>query len=390
MINNIPFHRSTINSPINDIFEESINNSWLTTGPKVKEFEDLLSHYLESKHVICLNSCTAALHLGLAAINLKKSDKFIAPSYTFVASIEAGEYLNATPILVDSCPNTFNIDLNQVESILKKDKKSTIKSIIPVHFAGQAVDLKEIYYFADKYGVFILEDAAHSLETVSNVGKVGNTNYATAFSFYANKNITTAGEGGALATNDDVIADKVKKLSLHGMDKDGWKRFRNDGKWGYDVSMLGYKYNMTDISASYGLDQFKKINEWHDKRCFIANFYSQKIGSIEGIKLPKFLMGEKHAWHLFIIQILPEFWKINRNQIIEKLNKLKIGTSVHYIPVHMHSYYKSKYNFKDSDFPNSKILSETVISLPIYPDLKLEELNYIVEMFKILWIDFKK
>ena len=262
----IPFHKPIISSDLQDFLYESLNSGWLTTGPKVNEFEKELSRILHSKYIIALNSCTAALHLGLASQNFEKNDKFIVPTYTFVASVEAGEYLDLIPVLVDSDINSFNLDLNIVEDLLKKDLNHSIKAIVPVHFAGLAVDLKEVYYLADKFNLFVMEDAAHSLESNSNVGKVGDTNYATAFSFYANKNLTTGGEGGILSTNNKKIAQKVRKLSLHGMNKDGWNRFSSNGKWGYDVSELGYKYNMTDISASFGLNQLIFLDEWSIKR----------------------------------------------------------------------------------------------------------------------------
>ena len=193
-----------------------------TTGPQVKLFEEKLSELVHSKYVIAVNSCTAGLHLSMAAKRFKKGDKFIAPTYTFVASVEIGEYLDMFPVLVD-CDENFNLDLNQVEDCLKND--SEIKAIVPVHFAGKPVDMHKVYELASKFNVFVLEDAAHALETYSNIGKVGNTDHATAFS-YANKNLTTGGEGGAVATNDRTLAEKIRKLSLHGMSKDGWKRFK--------------------------------------------------------------------------------------------------------------------------------------------------------------------
>ena len=227
----IPFHKPIFPEDLNPIIKESIDSGWVTTGPKVEEFEKQFSEYLYAEHVIAVNSGTAALHLALAAKGIGIGDKFVVPTYTFVASVEVGEYLGAEPVLVDSDPDTFNLDLNQVEGILSEEKSRNIKAIIPVHFGGQAVNMIRVNELAEKYDLFVLEDAAHAVETVSNTGKVGNTNHAAAFSFYANKNITTGGEGGALATNDEQLAEKVRKLSLHGMSKDGWKRFEIGGKW---------------------------------------------------------------------------------------------------------------------------------------------------------------
>jgi dTDP-4-amino-4,6-dideoxygalactose transaminase len=386
----IPFHKPIFPKDLNPIIKESTDSGWVTTGPKVKEFEKQLSEYLNVKHVIAVNSCTAALHISLAAKGIGAGDKFIAPTYTFVASVEVGEYLGAIPLLVDSYPETFNLDLDQVEKLLHKDKKREIKAIIPVHFAGQAVDMVRINELSEKYNLFVVEDAAHALETISNSGKVGNTNHAAAFSFYANKNITTGGEGGAIATNDAVLADKVRKLSLHGMSKDGWKRFESGGKWSYDVSELGYKYNMTDIAASFGLEQMTHIVDWHKRRFEIANLYYNGLSEIEGLILPKHTSGEVHAWHLYVIQIIPEMWKISRNELIEKINKKGVGTSVHYIPVHMHSYYVNKYGFNPTDFPIAKQLSETVITLPLYPKMTNKQVDYVISILNGLWLKYKK
>ena len=237
----IPFHKPIFPEDLNPIIKGSTDSGWVTTGPKVKEFESKLSKYLNAEYVVALNSGTAALHVALAAHGICPGDKFIVPTFTFVASVEVGEYLGAEPIFVDSNPDTFNLDVKQVEQELVNDRKGKIKAIIPVHFGGQAVFIERLLALASQYNVFVLEDAAHAFETVSNIGKVGDTSHAVAFSFYANKNITTGGEGGALATNDKNLADKIRKLSLHGMDKDGWKRFSIGGKWAYDISELGYK-----------------------------------------------------------------------------------------------------------------------------------------------------
>ena len=378
----IPFHRQSLPKSIDEIITDSIKKGWLTTGPVVKSFEDILKNYFESENVILVNSCTAALHLAIAAKGFKKTDRFIAPTYTFVATVEAGEYLDMNPVLIDS-DNDYNLDLNQVEDRLINDSK--IKCILPVHFGGRPVDMIELNFLSDKYGAIIIEDAAHALETVSNTGKVGSTNNAACFSFYANKNITTFGEGGAISTNDSKYAKQIRKLSLHGMSRDGWKRFAKGGKWRYDVSDLGYKYNLTDIAAAFGIWQLKYVDDWLKKRKSIVEFYMGKLKNISGLSFPSVPKNVIHANHLFVISIKPEKWKINREQIINKLNKRGIGTSVHYIPIHMHSYYKSKYGYKESDYPNSKKLFERAITLPLYPSLKKNELSFITDTLLDLW-----
>ena len=383
---NIPFHKPITPKDLNQIYTESMKNGWLTTGPEVRKFESKLQNILKAEHVIAVNSCTAALHLALRSKGFNKNDKFIAPTYTFVATVEVGEYLGMDCILIDSSENDFNMDLNQIEDKLINDSK--IKVIIPVHFAGDPVDMNEMMYLAEKYGIFILEDAAHALEAISNVGKVGNTNHAAAFSFYANKNITTGGEGGALATNDKILAEKARKLSLHGMSKDGWKRFKKGASWKYDVSDLGYKYNMTDVSASFGLMQLKRLNEWYERRVCIINKYIKGFENIEGLIVPLFKI-DRHACHLFIIRVIAKYWSISRDVLIEKINEYHIGTSVHYIPVHMHSYYYKKYGYISGDFPNAKKFSEQVITMPLYPALTDDDVNYIIDTLQSLWIKYK-
>ena len=386
----VDYHKAIISKDIHEILDESVNSGWLTTGPKVKKYEAELAQYFEVEHVVAVNSCTAALHLSLAALNFPRASKFIAPTYTFVASVEVGEYLGMIPVLVDCKADTFNMDLDEVERVLLSDVKKDIKVIIPVHFAGQTVDMERINAIAMKYDLFVLEDCAHATESVSNIGKTGSTNSAACFSFYANKNVTTGGEGGAVATNSKNLADKIRLLSLHGMSKDGWKRFEIGGAWAYNVSELGYKCNMTDISASFGLDQLPHIGEWQKRRINIAKAYEQGIGGVEGIKTPKHIDGIVHAWHLYVITIIPELWKIGRDKIIDLINQKEIGTSVHYIPIHMHSYYSIKYGYKPQDFPVAMHLSENVISLPIYPRMTDPQISYVITTLTNIWEQNKK
>jgi dTDP-4-amino-4,6-dideoxygalactose transaminase len=383
---NIPFHKPFLPKNISKIFGNSIKNGWLTTGSVVNNFESDLKDYTNYENIIAVNSCTAALHLALSSKGFGLGDKFIAPTYTFVASVEVGEYLSMQPVLVDCNDYNFNLDLNIVEDLLAKDK--SIKVIIPVHFAGEPVSRKELNFLSEKYNIFILEDAAHALESSSLSNTPKNINSAVAYSFYANKNITTGGEGGALATMDNTLAEKVRKLSLHGMSKDGWKRFKDSTKWGYDVSELGYKYNMTDISASFGLNQLSNINEWRKQRLKLVNIYSSQLESISGIIIPK-TKSINHSWHLYIIQIKNEMWKISRNDIILKLNDAGVGTSVHYIPVHMHSYYKNKYGFIDAQYPNSYKYYQSVITLPLYPLLTEEQVLFVSNVLQSLWMKYK-
>ena len=382
----IPFHRPNLPENYNTLFPESVLKGWLTTGGVVNEFEEGLSKILEADYVVAVNSCTAALHLALAAIGFGKNDRFIAPTLTFVSTVECGEYLGMQPYLVDCAKNSFLMDLNLVEDIIKKD--DSVKAIIPVHYAGEAVSLASLKEIADKYGVYILEDAAHALETSSGGIKIGNTNHAAAFSFYANKNLTTGGEGGAIATNDYNLARKIKKIALHGITKDGWNRFKSNGNWEYDITELGFKYNMTDVSASFGIWQLDKLKSWELKRAKIFSKYAEGLRHLDGVILPKY--NDEHSKHLFVIKLLLDKWQISRNSFIKEMNKRGIGIAVHYKPVHQLYYYKNKYNFCFEDFPHANSLYQSILSLPVYPKLSSDEIDYIVDSICVISELFSK
>jgi len=381
---NIPFHRPNIPRNLDKINTDSIKSGWLTTGSQVLKFEKELSNYLLYKHVVALNSCTAGLHLALAAKEFNKGDKFLAPVLTFVSTIECGEYLGMSPVLLDCKKNGFLIDLNFIEDKIKKDSK--IKAIIPMHYGGELNDMENIISIAERYGLFVLEDAAHAFENSINNKKEDYLDHAVTFSFYANKNITSAGEGGALATSNKQLAQKIKKLSLHGITKDGWNRYKNFGKWEYDITELGYKYNMTDISASFALWQWQFLKKWHSSRKDIVNRYSRGLKNVEGIILPS--INQTHAMHLYVIKLNLRLWKISRNDFIEKLNKKGIGLAVHYKPIHHLTYYKKMYKLKNDDYPRANDLFNSIVSLPIYPLLRGYEVDYIVGEIKELFTKY--
>ena len=370
----IPFHIPNFPENIEEIFSESVHSGWLTTGSQVHKLEEKLAKYLDVKYVVAVNSCTAALHLALAAKGFGLNDKFIIPTLTFASTIECGEYLGMEPVLVDSSEDGFLIDLNQIEDLIKNDQ--SIKAIIPMHYGGEPVDLENIMQIATKYNLFVLQDAAHALETEHNGLKIGNTDHAAAFSFYANKNMTTGGEGGAVSTNDERLAKKIKKLSLHGITKDGWNRFKKDGNWEYDIVEMGYKYNLTDYAACFGLWQMNRIEKWQLRRDEIVKKYINGLNHIDSILLPKVKKG--HSKHLFVIRLDLDKWSIPRNIFIEKMNKKGIGLAVHYKPLHQLSYYKNKYQFKIDNFQNANLLYESIISLPIYPKLSDSSLDQII------------
>ena len=381
---NIPFHRANIPRNLDKINTDSIKSGWLTTGSQVLRFEKKLSNYLCYKHVVALNSCTAGLHLALAAKEFSKGDKFFAPVLTFVSTIECGEYLGMSPVLIDCKRDGFLMDLNFIEDQIKRDPK--IKVIIPMHYGGELNDMGNIISIAEKYGLFVLEDAAHAVENSLNCKKEEYLNHAVAFSFYANKNITSAGEGGALATSNKKLAYKIKKLSLHGITKDGWNRYKKFGKWEYDITELGFKYNMTDVSASFALWQWQFLKKWQSARRDIVNRYSKGLKGVKGITLPT--VDQKHAMHLYVIRLNLNLWQISRNEFIDKLNKKGIGLAVHYKPIHKLTFYKKMYKLKNDDYPRANELFDSIVSLPIYPLLSDKEVDYIIDCIKELFIKY--
>ena len=382
----IPFHKPNLPHSFDEIFSDSIRSGWLTTGSQVMEFEKRIAQYLDVEHVIGVNSCTAALHLALAAKGFGPGQKFIVPTLTFASTIECGEYLGMEPIVVDSDQNGYLIDLNRVEDIVRKD--NAVRAIIPVHYAGEPVNLRYMMELAEKYDLFILQDAAHALETNCGGIKIGNTDHAAAFSFYANKNLTTGGEGGALSTNDSDLAERIRKLSLHGITKDGWDRYKANGHWEYDIVELGYKYNLTDFAACFGLWQFNQIDDWQKRRGEIVKQYTNGLSSIDGIILPNKFKG--HSKHLFVIQLDLERWSISRDDFIKKMNERGIGLAVHYKPLHQLSFYQRKYDFNNDCFPRADSLFQSIISLPIYPNLTNESLNYIIDSISDLYSTYTK
>jgi perosamine synthetase len=364
---NILFHKTHTTDDELDMVAQTIKSGWLTMGPKVIEFENEFKNYISSKEAIMLNSATSALHLALKAIGLKEGDEVIIPTNTFVATAEVVTYFNAIPVLCDIEYSTHNIDVNKIEALITKKTKA----IIPVHFGGQACDMDEIYTIAKKYNLKIIEDAAHALPSLYKGELIGNLKSdITCFSFYATKTLST-GEGGMATTNNTIYAKNITVNRLHGISKDVWDRY-NGGGWEYDIIDNGNKYNSTDINASLGLSQLSKLEWMRDKRENIAKKYDEafKKNKIEHIFIKK---DRVTSYHLYVIKVL------NRDELYKKLKEKGIGTSVHFIPIHNHTYYKDRYNFNNKDYPIANDVFSKSLSLPIYPDLKDNDVNYIIE-----------
>jgi dTDP-4-amino-4,6-dideoxygalactose transaminase len=381
----IPFHKPYItDDEINEVVD-SLKSGWLTMGPKTVRFEEEFGNYTGAKHSIAVNSCTAALHLALKAINLKAGDEVIIPSMTFTATGEVVCYFDAKPVLVDVERETHNIDLSAIE----KAVTSGTRAIIPVHFAGQPCDMEEIMRIAEKYHLNVIEDAAHSLPASYRNMKIGTIGDITCFSFYATKTLAT-GEGGMVSTGDDEWAERIKILRLHGISKDAWKRYSSEGSWYYEVIEAGYKYNMTDIQAALGLAQLRKLEQMLEMRKKIAQRYSQAFKTFAAIEIPTIKPDRESAWHLYVIKLNPGALTIDRNRFITELKEKGVGASVHFVPLHRHPFYRDTFGYNAEDFPISEWLYERTVSLPIYPGMTDRDLDFVIESVSDVCRKFKR
>ena len=356
---------------------DTLNSDWITTGPKTHKFEELFREYIGCKHAIALNSCTAGLHLSLIAFEISEGDEVITTPFTFTATVNVIIHQGAKPVFVDIERDTYNIDPEKVENVIS-DKT---KAIIPVHYAGHPCEMDKIIKIAREYNLIVIEDAAHALGASYKGKKIGNIGDVTSFSFYATKNITT-GEGGMVTTNNNEIAEKIRLYRLHGISKDAWKRYSSEGSWYYEVIYPGYKYNMTDIQAAIGIHQLKKLKQMQKRREEIAKMYNEVFEDLPEIITPTVRKHVCHAWHLYPILLNTKLLRIGRNKFIEALKAENIGVSVHFIPIHLHTYYRNRFGFKKGDFPNAEYVYEREISLPIYPKMTDKDVEDVINAVK--------
>jgi len=373
----IPLTKPTIEEDEIKEVIKVLKSGWLTTGPKVAEFEENMQKYLGCKKAVGLTSCTGGLHIALAALGIKHGDEVIVPTYTFAASAHVVAWLGARPVLVDVEKDTFNIDPKKIEDAIT-DKT---KAIIPVHFAGHSCDIDKIMAIAEKHNLYVIEDAAHAIGTDYKGKKIGNFGNATAFSFYAIKTITTA-EGGMVVTNDKELGKKLKRYSYFGVDKDAFNRYADKANWYYEIIELGYKYNMDNIQGALGVEQLKKLESFIEKRRKLANLYSDLLKGVSGIITPAEKEYTRHSYHLYPILLDIDSISMSRDEFIDKLKEYKVGASVHFIPLHLHPYYQKTYGYKKGDFPTAEYLFYREVSLPLYPRMNEEDVRYVVESIK--------
>lgn len=370
----LPFHRALIEEEELRAVADVLRSGWLSTGPRVKEFEVAFARYTGARHAVAVNSCTAALHLALAAIGISEGDEVIVPTMTFAATGEVVLYFNARPVLVDCRKGSFHADCEQIERAIT----SRTRAIVPVHFSGYACDMDAILAIANRHGLKVIEDAAHAFPSRFRNRTIGTLGDITCFSFYATKTLTT-GEGGMATTQDPEIAERIRILSLHGISKDAWKRYTAEGSWRYDILETGYKYNLTDILAALGLAQLAKSDAMRDRRAAIADRYSAALGSLEAYETPCTPDDVQHAWHLYVLLLNPGALRIDRNRVIDELKLRGIGTSVHFIPLHLHTLYQQRLGYLAGQFPNAEERFSRSISLPIYPAMTDRDADRVIE-----------
>jgi perosamine synthetase len=379
------FHKPFISEDeVNEIVD-TVRSGWISMGPKTIRFENNFSEYIGVDKSVAVSSWTAAGHLTLEAFGIKPEDEIIVPTMTFPATAEIVCYFGAKPVIVDVDEDTLNISLDAVEKAITQKTKV----IIPVHYAGQPCDLDEIHSIANKHGLRVLEDAAHALPADYKGKRIGTISDVTCFSFYATKTLST-GEGGMICTNNEEIAERCKIMRLHGINRDAWKRYTESGSWYYEVVAPGYKYNFTDLQASLGLPQLKKVDSMWDSRKKIAARYIQALKDLDTIQLHTIKSDRDSSWHLFPIRLHLDRLTKNRAQLINELREKNVGVGVHFMPVHQHLYYSETFNISDDDYPVASAVFPRLMSLPIYPGMTDENVDRVIDVLIDTLNKFKK
>lgn len=351
---------------------DTMASQWISTGPKTRRFEERFLSFVGSKGALALNSCTAGLHVALMVLGVKQGDQVITTPMTFCSSVNVIEHVGARPVLVDVQPDTLCISPDRIEEAIS----THTKCILPVHYSGHPCDMDPIMDLAREHGLHVVEDAAHSLPAKYRGMTIGTIGDLTAFSFYATKNLTTA-EGGML-TGDPELIDRARIISLHGMTRDAWRRYDKGGSWLYEVLLPGFKYNMTDIQASIGLRQLSKLPRFQERRREVVGLYNEAFSGYPFFDIPTERSDVEHAWHLYILRLNLDTLRVGRDQFIEELKMRNIGTSVHFIPVHVHPYYRDKYGFSPDDFPVAYSNYLRMISLPLHPGLSEADVSDVI------------
>jgi dTDP-4-amino-4,6-dideoxygalactose transaminase len=390
----VPFHRPAIGPAEEREVIDTLRSGWITTGPKTKKFEQEFAAYVGARNALAVAHCTGALHLALFALGIGPGDEVITTPFTFTATAEVMGYLGARPVFVDIEPDTFNIDPAKIEQALASGMHRNVRALMPVHFAGQACDMDRICAIARRHNLKIVEDAAHAVGSARMMDgrgmvKVGTIGDLSCFSFYATKNITSA-EGGMITTEDDALAAKIAVASLHGMDRDAWKRYDSSGSWFYEIHDTGFKYNLSDVHSAIGIAQLRRVEELTRRRQSIARAYNEAFANDPALQVPITEAGVEHAWHLYVMRLRPAALKVNRNQFVDLLRARGVGTSVHCIPLNTMDFYQQRYGYRTGDFPVAEDVYSRCFSLPIFPAMSNEDIAYVIESVRTVAREFRR
>lgn len=380
MDNFLPFALPLIGDDEISEVVDTLKSGWLTTGPKSARFEKDFATFVGASNALSVNSATSGLHLALEAIGIGEGDVVITTPYTFTATAEVIRYLGADPLLVDIDPKTFNIDPKLIRKAIESNDK--VKAILPVHFAGQSCDMDKIMSIAKEFDVKVVEDAAHALPTTWKGTTIGSISDITVYSFYVTKTIAT-GEGGMITTENEDYLSRMKTMRLHGINRDVFDRYTSDKpSWFYEVVEPGYKYNMTDVAASIGIHQLKRATEFQQRREWIGEQYTKAFADLPFTTPYVAYPDDTHAWHLYVLQLDLESISIDRDKFIELMAEEGIGTSVHFIPLHLQPYWRDRYDYKENDFPVALNVFKRAVSLPIYPKMTDADVKRVISAVK--------
>lgn len=370
----LPLSRPSIGDSEIEHVTKCLTSGWITTGPVCKAFEDRFCELTGAPHAVSMSSATAGMHLVLLAMGIGKGDEIITPSLTFASTVNMIVLLGATPVFMDICPDTLNMN----PDLLEERITSKTKAIIPVHFAGAPADMDRILEIAARHNLAVIEDAAHAAGTYYKGTHAGGFGHPAIFSFHPLKNITT-GEGGMVTHYDENLSNKLRLLRFHGIERDAWKRYGKNGTPEYDIHQPGFKYNLTDLQAALGLAQLSRLHEINRRRAEIAQLYMEGLKDVSGIELPGVPKYEHvHAWHLFIVKVL----SIERRAFMEKLSQYNIGYGIHFPACHLLSHVQENFGTRPGMLPETERVAETIVSLPLFPDMTDNDVLYVCDAIK--------
>jgi len=375
----LPFARPSIGCAEIDSVVDTLRSGWLTVGPRTREFEEVVARYIGVPAAAALHSCTAGLHLGMVVLGVGEGDEVVLPALNFAAAANMIIHRGARPILVDIDPETLNADSSRLAAAIT----DRTKLLLPLHFAGRPTDIDAIMELARERDLKVLADGAHAISATIDGKRIGSMADATSFSFYVTKGITT-GEGGIVTSPDQEVTDRIRRLALHGMSSDAWKRYSDRGPWYYEILEAGFKYNMNDVQAALGLCQMERVDEFREARTAIAHVYNQGLADDDLVRTPPEFARGHHAWHLYTLQIDTEGLTIGRDQYIRALLEEGIGVSVHFIPLHYHPFFRDHLGLKNGSFPVAEAYFERAVSLPIYPGMSSDDVSDVIHSVRKL------